>query len=41
MKLVTAVVQPHRLDDVKEALTGLGMAGLTVTEVSGHGGKTR
>ncbi|MDR6118014.1 nitrogen regulatory protein PII [Aeromicrobium sp. SORGH_AS981] len=37
MKLVTAVVQPHRLDDVKEALTGLGMAGLTVTEVSGHG----
>ena len=37
MKLVTAVVQPHRLDDVKEALTGLGMAGLTVTEGSGHG----
>lgn len=37
MKLITAVFQPYRIDDVKEALTGLGVAGLTVTEVSGHG----
>jgi nitrogen regulatory protein PII len=37
MKLVMAVIKPFRLDDVREALTGLGVAGLTVTEVSGFG----
>lgn len=37
MKLVTAIVQPYRLDDVKEALAGEGITGLTVSEVSGYG----
>ena len=37
MKLVTAVIQPHRLDGVREALTAIGIAGLTVTEVRGYG----
>ena len=37
MKLVTAIVKPHKLDDVKEALTGLGITGMTVSEVRGFG----
>ena len=37
MKLVTAVIKPFKLDDVKEALHGTGVAGMTVTEVQGHG----
>ena len=37
MKLVTAVIKPHKLDDVKEALTTGGVQGLTITEVSGFG----
>ncbi|HEY2795885.1 MAG TPA: P-II family nitrogen regulator, partial [Micromonosporaceae bacterium] len=37
MKLVTAVIKPHRLESVKEALTALGVAGLTVSEVQGYG----
>jgi nitrogen regulatory protein P-II 1 len=37
MKLITAVVKPHRLDDVKEALQAFGVHGLTVTEASGYG----
>lgn len=37
MKLVTAIVKPHKLDDVKEALQGLGIEGLTVSEVRGFG----
>ncbi|MFF4882824.1 P-II family nitrogen regulator [Streptomyces nigra] len=37
MKLITAVVKPYRLDEVKEALRQLGVHGLTVTEASGHG----
>jgi nitrogen regulatory protein P-II 1 len=37
VKLVTAVVKPFKLDDVKEALHALGVAGMTVTEVQGHG----
>ena len=37
MKLVTAVIKPFKLDDVKEALKALGIAGLTVTEVRGFG----
>ncbi|MFJ3652093.1 P-II family nitrogen regulator [Streptomyces nigra] len=37
MKLITAVIKPYRLDEVKEALRQLGVHGLTVTEASGHG----
>ena len=37
MKLVTAVIKPFRLDDVKEALQTFGIHGLTVTEVAGYG----
>ena len=37
MKLVTAVLKPFKLEDVKEALHALGVAGLTVSEVQGHG----
>ncbi|HWA68498.1 MAG TPA: P-II family nitrogen regulator [Rhizomicrobium sp.] len=37
MKLVIAVMQPHRLDAVREALTALGLNGMTVTEVRGYG----
>lgn len=35
--LITAVIKPHRLDEVKEALRGIGVQGLTVTEVKGFG----
>ncbi|KUL68606.1 MULTISPECIES: P-II family nitrogen regulator [unclassified Streptomyces] len=37
MKLITAVVKPYRLDEVRSALRELGVHGLTVTEASGHG----
>ncbi|MGW0334107.1 P-II family nitrogen regulator [Streptomyces sp. NPDC003011] len=37
MKLITAIVKPHRLDEVKNALQELGVHGLTVTEASGYG----
>lgn len=37
MKLVTAVIKPFKLDDVKDALKALGVAGLTVSEVRGFG----
>lgn len=37
MKLITAVVKPFKLDDVKDALKAAGIAGLTVTEVRGFG----
>jgi nitrogen regulatory protein P-II 1 len=37
MKLITAVVKPHQLDAVKEALQAFGVHGLTVTEASGYG----
>ncbi len=37
MKLVTAVVKPHRLDEVKEALKAVGVQGMTVGEVRGFG----
>ncbi len=37
MKLVTAVIQPHRLDDVKAALESTGVRGMTVSEASGYG----
>jgi nitrogen regulatory protein P-II 1 len=36
-KLVTAVIQPHRLDDVKVALEAAGVRGMTVSEASGYG----
>lgn len=37
MKLVTAIVKPFKLDDVREALAELGVQGITVTEVKGFG----
>ena len=37
MRLVTAVIKPFKLDDVKEALETFGVQGLTVAEVSGYG----
>lgn len=37
MKLVTAVIKPFKLDEVREALSALGVQGLTVTEVKGFG----
>lgn len=37
MKLVTAIIQPYRLDDVKSALEAAGVRGLTVSEASGYG----
>ena len=37
MKLVTAIIKPFKLDDVREALTEHGIQGLTVTEVKGFG----
>ena len=37
MKLVTAIIKPFKLDDVREALTEQGIQGLTVTEVKGFG----
>ncbi|SEG86146.1 nitrogen regulatory protein P-II family [Actinacidiphila yanglinensis] len=37
MKLVTAVIKPYKLDDVKTALQERGVQGLTVTEASGYG----
>ncbi|MFV0426246.1 MAG: P-II family nitrogen regulator [Beutenbergiaceae bacterium] len=37
MKLITAVIQPHKLDEVKSALEAAGVRGLTVSEASGYG----
>jgi nitrogen regulatory protein P-II 2 len=37
MKLIFAIIRPHRLQDVKDALFKLGIAGMTVTEVRGAG----
>ena len=37
MKLVTAVIKPFKLDDVKDALAGLGVQGMTVSEAQGFG----
>ncbi len=39
MKLITAVVRPERVQQVKEALFQAGISGLTLTKVSGHGGE--
>ena len=43
MKLVTAIIKPHKVDDVKDALKAAGLTGMTVDEVKGfgrQGGKT-
>ncbi len=37
MKLVTAVIKPHKWEEVREALASAGVAGMTVTEASGYG----
>ena len=37
MKLITAIIKPFKLDEVREALTGVGVEGMTVTEVKGFG----
>jgi nitrogen regulatory protein P-II 1 len=37
MKLVTAIIQPHRLEEVRTALEGAGVKGVTVSEASGYG----
>ena len=37
MKLITAIVKPFKLDNVREALTEIGIEGMTVTEVKGFG----
>lgn len=37
MKLITAVIKPHKVDDVKEALKAVGVHGMTVDEVKGFG----
>ena len=37
MKLVAAIIKPFKLDDVREALSGIGVQGVTVTEVKGFG----
>ena len=39
MKLVTAIIKPFKLDDVREALSEIGVQGITVTEVKGVGGQ--
>ena len=37
MKMIVAIIQPHRLDAVREALTAIGVDGMTVSEVRGYG----
>ncbi len=37
VKLVTAVIKPHKLEEVKDALQGIGITGITITEVKGFG----
>ncbi|MBL8908141.1 MAG: P-II family nitrogen regulator [Rhizobiales bacterium] len=37
MKYIIAVIKPHKLEEVREALGGIGVQGITVTEVKGHG----
>ena len=37
MKLITAIIKPYKLDDVRKALSDIGVQGLTVTEVRGFG----
>lgn len=37
MKLIVAIIKPFKLDEVRQALTGIGVHGMTVTEVKGYG----
>ncbi len=37
MKKIEAIIQPHKLEDVKAALTAIGIEGMTIREVRGHG----
>ena len=37
MKKIEAIIQPHKLEEVKDALTGIGVDGMTISEVRGHG----
>ncbi len=37
MKLITAIIKPFKMDDVREALSAIGVAGITTTEVKGFG----
>ncbi|MGB3269099.1 MAG: P-II family nitrogen regulator [Rhodanobacter sp.] len=37
MKLITGIIRPHKLDEVRDALEGAGVSGMTVTEVRGFG----
>ena len=37
MKRIEAIIQPHKLEDAKEALKNIGVDGMTITEVRGHG----
>ena len=37
MKKIEAIIQPHKMEDVKEALKGIGIDGMTISEVRGHG----
>ena len=37
MKLIKCIIQPYKLDDVKEALTGIQIRGITISEVKGFG----
>jgi nitrogen regulatory protein P-II 1 len=37
MKKIEAIIQPFKLDEVKEAVTGIGVDGITISEVRGHG----
>ena len=39
MKLITAIIKPFKLDEVRESLSALGVQGMTVTEVKAMGGK--
>ena len=42
MKLVTAIIKPHQLDEVKEALEAFGIQGMTISEAHGYGrGRSR
>jgi nitrogen regulatory protein PII len=37
MKKIEAIIQPHKLEEVKDALTAIGVEGITISEVRGHG----
>lgn len=37
MKLITAIIKPHKVDETRQALSDIGVAGMTVTEVKGFG----